>query len=171
MHSRKRRTSTRLLFAAALATVLSSVPGCGGSVTGEQIAVQDENPALAAAFARLLEEQGTAKLSEVIASSGVPVGEWDRMFSVKSPISSDSLNKKLGTHGVELAGLNADSESMTQVFLSGGKVVYAYEDKLPRYGVTRGHATPDSLVSPKSHVVKEVGGERTAWYLEIQGIS
>ncbi|MFD3505866.1 hypothetical protein [Nocardia sp. NPDC058666] len=163
--------STRLLFNAALAAIFSLVSGCGGLDVGEQIVVQDEYPALAAAFARLLEEQGTANLGDVIVSSGVPVGEWDQMFSVSSPISNESLNKKLGTRGVHLAGLNSDSESMTQVFLSGGKVVYAYEDKFPRYGVTRGHARPDSAVSPKSHVVKELAGERTAWYLEIEGFS
>lgn len=158
MRNQKRRTGTRLLLAAALAAVFGSVSGCGGWAAGEQIAVQDENPALAAAFARLLEERGTAKLSDIIASSDVPIGEWDRMFSVESPISSDSLNRKLGTRGVQLSGLNTDSDSMTQVFLSRGKVIYAYEDKMPRYSVARGHAEPGSLVSPQSHAVKEVGG-------------
>ncbi|MEV0706695.1 hypothetical protein [Nocardia aurea] len=172
MRHQKRWTSTRLLFASALAAAFSLVSGCNGWATGEKITVQDENPALAAAFARLLEEQGTAKLSDVIASSGVHIGEWDRMFSVLSPISSDSLNDKLGTQGIQLIGLNTDSDSMTQVFLNGEKVVYAYKDELPRYGVKKGHAKPDSLVSPKSHVVKEVGGgERTAWYLQIEGFS
>lgn len=161
----------RLLIAAALAAAFGSISGCGVATGGEQIAVQDENPDLAAAFARLLEEQGTAELNDVIVSSGVSIGEWDRMFSVRSPISNDSLNKKLGTQGVSLTGLNTDSESITQVFVSGGKVVYAYEDRFPRYTVTRGYARPDSLVSPKSHVVKELGGERTAWYLEIEGVS
>lgn len=169
MRRRKRRTGTSLLFAAALAAVFVSVSGCGVWDSGQQIVVQDENPALAAAFARLLEEKGTAELSDIIASSGVPVGEWDRMFSVYSPLSDDGLDRKLGTRGVHMPGLNLDSDSMTQVFLKGGKVVYAYKDEFPRYGVSKGYARPESLVSPKSHVVKEIGGgEGIVWYLDIE---
>ncbi|MFB7876560.1 hypothetical protein ACFC06_15005 [Nocardia sp. NPDC056064] len=160
----------RLLFAAALVAVFGSVSGCGSPVAGAQIAVQEENPDLAAAFARLLDEQGTAELGDIIASAGVPIGEWDQMFSVRSPISDESVNKKLGTQGVRLTGLNTSSDSLVQVFLNEGKVVYAYKDEFPRYSVAQGHAEPDSLVSPKSHVVKDLGGERTAWYLEIEGI-
>ncbi|KAF0844834.1 hypothetical protein [Nocardia caishijiensis] len=53
-----------------------------------------------------------------------------------------------------------------------GKVVLAYDDRERGPIVDRlTYATPDSLVSPKSAVTKDIGGDRTVRYLVIQGVS
>ncbi|MEV0853940.1 hypothetical protein [Nocardia fluminea] len=164
--------SGRLLSAFVAAMILIPAVGCSSSSSGEQITVQDGNPALTAAFARLLEERGTARLGDIVAASGIQIGQWDRMYSFSSPNTSDKLNRTLGTDGAKWSGLHTHSESTTQVFMHEGKVVLAYDDRERGPIVKRlTYATPDSLVSPKSAVTKGMGGDQTIWYLEIQGMS
>ncbi|MEV0435690.1 hypothetical protein [Nocardia sp. NPDC050413] len=168
MRTRK-RMSGLLAFVATVAFI--PVAGCSSSI-GEQIAVQDGSPALTAAFARLLEEKRSARLGDIVASSGAQIGPWDRMYSFSSPNTSDELNRVLGTDGARWTGLHTHSESTTQVFVHDGKVVLAYDDRERGPIVKRlTYATPDSLVSPKSAVTKGIGGEQTIWYLEVQGFS
>ncbi|PKV77887.1 hypothetical protein ATK86_2240 [Nocardia fluminea] len=168
----RRPMSGRLLSAFVAAMVLIPAVGCSSSSSGEQITVQDGNPALTAAFARLLEERGTARLGDIVAASGIQIGQWDRMYSFSSPNTSDKLNRTLGTDGAKWSGLHTHSESTTQVFMHEGKVVLAYDDRERGPIVKRlTYATPDSLVSPKSAVTKGMGGDQTIWYLEIQGMS
>ncbi|WP_157102055.1 hypothetical protein [Nocardia caishijiensis] len=161
-----------LLLAFVATVAFTSVAGCSSSSNGEQITVQDGSPALTAAFAHLLEEKGTARLGDIITSSGAQIGPWDRMYSFNSPNTSDELNRALGTDGAKWTGLHTHSESTTQVFVHDGKVVFAYDDRDRGPIVKRlTYATPDSIVSPKSAVTKGIGGEHTIWYLEIQGSS
>ncbi|NKX87539.1 hypothetical protein [Nocardia coubleae] len=166
MRARKRMSCLLLALVA-----ITPVAGCSSS-GGEQIAVQDGSPALTAAFARLLEEKRSARLGDIVASSGAQIGPWDRMYSFSSPNTSDELNRALGTDGAKWTGLHTHSESTTQVFVHAGKVVLAYDDRERGPIVKRlTYATPDSLVSPKSAVTKGIGGEQTIWYLEVQGFS
>ncbi|WP_181698797.1 hypothetical protein [Nocardia sp. GTS18] len=166
MRTRKRMGCLLLALVA-----ITPVAGCS-SHDGEQITVQDGSPALTATFARLLEEKRSARLGEIVASSGAQIGSWDRMYSFSSPNTSDELNRALGTDGATWTGLHTHSESTTQVFVHDGKVVLAYDDRERGPIVKRlTYATPDSIVSPKSAVTKAIGGDRTIWYLEVQGFS
>ncbi|MET7774114.1 hypothetical protein [Nocardia sp. NPDC005366] len=170
MRTRKRMRG--LLLASVAMVVFTSVAGCGSASDGEQIAVQDGNPALTAAFARLLDERRTARLGDLVASSGAQIGPWDRMYSFSSPNTSDKLNRTLATDGAVWTGLHTHSESTTQVFMHDGKVVLAYDDRERGPIVERlTYATPDSTVSPKSAVTKGIGGDQTIWYLEVEGFS
>ncbi|MFF5031900.1 hypothetical protein [Nocardia salmonicida] len=161
-----------LLLAFVATAAFAPTAGCGSASNGEQITVQDENPALTTAFARLLDERRSARLGDIVASSGAQIGPWDRMYSFNSPNTSDKLNRTLGTDGAKWNGLHTHSESTTQVFVHDGKVVLAYDDRERGPIVKRlTYATPDSIVSPKAAVTKGIGGDQTIWYLEVQGFS
>ncbi|MGW5451575.1 hypothetical protein [Nocardia sp. NPDC003979] len=160
------------LLAVVVTAASAPVVACGSLSSGDQITVQDGNPALTAAFNRLLAERGTARLGDVVASSGAEIGPWDRMYSFSSPNTSDELNRALGTDGAKWTGLHTHSDSTTQVFVRDGKVVLAYDDSERGPIVERrSYATPDSTVSPTSMVTKGIGGDQTIWYLEVQGFS
>ncbi|WP_433662857.1 hypothetical protein ACQPW1_12360 [Nocardia sp. CA-128927] len=138
----------RALAAFGLATLVALTSGCDNlPFIGDKVAVEDENPALAAEFHRIIESKGTARLGDVIAKGGIPEGSWDRMYSFDSPNNEKELNRALGTSGLDWARLPEDSEQTTQVFVRNGKVVRAFNDQRPRYGVRNGkYATPDSTV-------------------------
>ncbi|MFF0530189.1 hypothetical protein ACFYT3_17555 [Nocardia amikacinitolerans] len=145
--------------------LLAACAGCG--VTGERVDVAEDSPALEAAFQRVLDAREPKRLGDVVAESGLPLGAWDRMYSFYSPISADDINTVLGTPGLKWSGLQVRSESLTQVFVHDGEVVYAFEDDNPRYGVD-GFATPDSAVRPVEKEGKNaLGADERFWTLEI----
>ncbi|MFE9323648.1 hypothetical protein ACIHDR_20055 [Nocardia sp. NPDC052278] len=134
--------------------------------------VQAENFALAAAFDRVQDAHGSARLGDIVAESGVGIGEWDRMYSFYSPNTEDKVNAVLGTTDLNWKGLAQGSDSAMQVFMRGGKVVYAFDDKLPRHSVgTHKYATPDSLVQARQEQDRGPMSRGTVWVLDIQQFS
>ncbi|WP_156094575.1 hypothetical protein [Nocardia lijiangensis] len=153
------------LLSSGFAVLLASCSG--GGLSGERVDVAEDSPALEAAFQRVLDAREPKRLGDIVAESGLPLGAWDRMYSFYTPISADDINAVLGTPGLKWSGLQVHSESLTQVFLRDGEVVYAFKDDYPRYGVD-GFATPDSAVRPTEKEGKNaVGSDVRFWTLEI----
>ncbi|MGW0246732.1 hypothetical protein ACWDYH_08840 [Nocardia goodfellowii] len=143
---------TRLCHQAfGLAAIVALSAGCNVSNSGDQISVHAEPPGLAAAFERVLNENLTTRMGDVVAESGVPIGQWDRMYSFYEPKSQNAINNVLSTNGATWSGLNTSPHSRTQVFLRGGKVVYAYDDRFAQLGSVKSgtYATPESSVKLK----------------------
>ncbi|MFE7800389.1 hypothetical protein [Nocardia sp. NPDC057440] len=162
----------RVLGAFGLAALIAVGSGCSQlPLGGDKVAVEDENPDLAAAFRQILDSRGSANLGEMMAEAGLPAASWDRMYSFDSPNTEKELNAALGTDGLSWAKLPQDSEQTTQVFVLNGKVVRAFNDKKPRHGVRNGkYATPASAV----RAVEEPRGypaTGTVWVLEIDELS
>ncbi|MFE7800390.1 hypothetical protein [Nocardia sp. NPDC057440] len=117
---------------------------------GESVIVQAENRALAAAFDQVRDARNTARLGDIVTGSGIGIGAWDRMYSFYSPVSEEKVNATLGTKDLDWKGLPQGSDSAIQVFVRDGKVVYAFDDKVPRHSVhATKYATPDSVVQTR----------------------
>jgi len=166
-------TTTRAVSALfGLVAVVTATTGCRLPFGGERVTVQAENPALAAAFNRVRDAHGSARLGDIVAESGVGIGEWDRMYSFYSPNTEDEVNAALGIADLNWKGLAQGSDFAMQVFVRGDKVVYAFDDKLPHHSVhAKKYATPDSLVQAKE--TKEDGplSRGVVWVLDIQEFS
>ncbi|MGW4770306.1 hypothetical protein ACWEO2_19950 [Nocardia sp. NPDC004278] len=156
----------RLLSVLGLAAILLLPAGCDLSSSGEKVIVEQESPALAAAFERVRNSRGTARLGDLITESGIPVGSWDRMYSFSSA-TKESLNDGLGTKGLDWWGLPFTSDSLIQVFVNNGKVVYAYSDRNPRYAAYRG-ATPESEVKAVERTAVGTTESDTYWSIQIE---
>lgn len=156
----------RLLSVLGLAAILLLPAGCDLSSSDEKVIVEQESPALAEAFERVRNSHGTARLGDLITESGIPVGSWDRMYSFSSA-TEESLNDSLGTKGLDWWGLPFMSDSLIQVFVNNGKVVYAYSDRNPRYAAYRG-ATPESEVKAVQERVLGKTENDTYWSIQIE---
>lgn len=158
----------RLLAALGLAAILLLPVGCDLSSTDEKVVVEQESPALAEAFERVRTSHGTARLGDLITESGIPVGSWDRMYSFSSA-TKESINDRLGTKGLDWWGLPFASDSLIQVFVNNGKVVYAYSDRNPRYAAYRG-ATPESEVEAVERTAGGTMESDTYWSIQIEEV-
>ncbi|MBF6339647.1 hypothetical protein IU450_27665 [Nocardia abscessus] len=171
------RTSTETITGWALgvlglAAVVALASGCRLPFGGESVTVEAENPALAAAFDRVRDTRGTARLGDVVTDSAIGIGAWDRMYSFYSPVSEDKVNATLGTEDLEWKGLPQDSDSAIQVFVLAGKVVYAFDDKVPRHSVhAKKYATPDSVVRARETRQDGPLSSGPVWVLDIEEFS
>ncbi|WP_157128901.1 hypothetical protein [Nocardia amamiensis] len=174
MHVATRKTAGRLLRAVGMAAVLALSSGCNPPFFGDRVTVANEPPALAAAFDRLCSGPGTARVGDLVAESGIAIGEWDRWYSFSAPFSEEKINSTLGTRGADWYSYSNDEHVRTEVFVRDGRVVYAFTNYLRAghgFNPTVNHgkyATPDSMVT--SQVKKgEMIGEADVCRTEIQG--
>lgn len=137
------------LATALVGLVSVTVSGCG-YLFGDSVDIDlQSDKSLDAAFQRVVDARQPTRLGEVIASAGLPVGAWDRMYAFHSVRDGEEINAALGSD-VDWDGVSGGSGStFVQVFVNGGEVVYALADWPPRYGVgDKRYGTPDSVVTP-----------------------
>ncbi|TLF78361.1 hypothetical protein [Nocardia cyriacigeorgica] len=165
--------SPYLINKAALASLVCGLlvaptSGCLPSISGDEVNVSEDSTSLEGSFQRLKDSHGSSTLGSVISESGIPVGDWERMYTFYSPVDGDDIDSALGTD-TNWSGLPGDSDSAVQVFVGGGDVRYAFIDNHPRYGVGRNrYATPESLVRAVLDEQQTPLGKTTAWVIDIE---
>ncbi len=88
------------------------------------------------------------------------------MYSFRSA-TSETINNRLHTDGLRWRGLPMTSDSLVQVFVRDGEVVYAYSDHNPRYAVSK-YATPGSRVEAVERKVGAKPDGETYWSVAIE---
>ncbi|WP_157101144.1 hypothetical protein [Nocardia shimofusensis] len=165
----------RLVGTAAWIALVAASAACGLPFGGDRITIVDEPPAFAAAFDRLCDGSGVTQLGDVIANSGVAIGDWDRWYSFSGPFSEEKANATLGVDDATWDGYTDDEHVKTEIFVREGRVVYAFTnymraghsfDPTVNYG---NYATPDSIVTSQLHTGTLVG-EPDICRAEVRGV-
>ncbi|MFC8386199.1 hypothetical protein [Nocardia sp. NPDC057272] len=152
-----------------LGTSATTLTGCDSLNAGESVEVASEPTGWDAPFSQLLASHNSSKLGDVVRNTGVPVEEWDKLYSFTGDASPERVNDTVGIGDIEWVNRSRSTDVTMHVFVSNGKVVYAFNDQQPRNGATSGaFSTPTATVTPRA-IERGYPTNDTVWVLDISG--
>ncbi|MFD4355483.1 hypothetical protein ACFWPK_32940 [Nocardia sp. NPDC058519] len=147
----------------------ATLPGCNAISSSDSVEIAAEPAGWDGPFSQLLASHNSARLGDIVQSTGIPVGDWDRLYSFTGDSSSERINSIIGVSDIEWKNRSRSTESTMHVFMKNKEVIYAFDDQRPRNGMTSDiYSTPTSSVTPRA-IERGYPTNDTIWVLDIRG--
>lgn len=160
-------TRWKIISALILSTSTTTLTGCGLLNKGETVAVASEPVGWDGPFSQLLASHDSSRLGDLVRNTGIPVENWDKLYSFTGDASPERVNDIIGIDDIEWANRSRNSDVTMHVFVSNGEIVYAFNDQQPRNGSTsNAFSTPTAMVTPRA-IERGFPTNDTIWVLDI----